>query len=159
MPKLMYRDSESNEFTPLSIEPLDCYPVGSFYISYESTSPAELFGGDWTAITGRFPYFNSGISVGGASSHKHVVPIFMDSPAYDRNQIRILSWRSSSYGPIWGDDGGDSSRAANMIYVNTNRSNDTVGGNNTAGNGPCMNSGTASSLPPYQTVYAWRRIA
>lgn len=36
------------------------YPVGSVYMSYTSTSPASLFGGNWTAITGHFPYFNNG---------------------------------------------------------------------------------------------------
>lgn len=30
------------------------YPVGAIYISYDSTSPATLFGGTWTAINGRF---------------------------------------------------------------------------------------------------------
>ena len=28
------------------------YPVGSVYISYETTSPATLFGGTWSAIVG-----------------------------------------------------------------------------------------------------------
>lgn len=40
------------------------YPVGSVYISYTSTSPATRFGGTWSAITGRFPYFNAGIGTG-----------------------------------------------------------------------------------------------
>ena len=30
------------------------YPVGSIYISYNSTSPASRFGGSWTQITNRF---------------------------------------------------------------------------------------------------------
>lgn len=38
----------SNKFTSL----LDLiYPIGAFYISAEKTSPAELFGGEWIAIT------------------------------------------------------------------------------------------------------------
>lgn len=48
------------------------YPVGSVYMSYTSTSPASLFGGNWTAITGHFPYFNNGIATGGTNStHAH----------------------------------------------------------------------------------------
>lgn len=31
------------------------YPVGAVYISYSSMSPANMFGGSWVAITGRFP--------------------------------------------------------------------------------------------------------
>lgn len=30
------------------------YPIGSIYMSYTGTSPASLFGGNWTAISGRF---------------------------------------------------------------------------------------------------------
>lgn len=33
---------------------LDAYPVGSIYMSLEETSPAALFGGSWTAISGKF---------------------------------------------------------------------------------------------------------
>ena len=33
---------------------LQCYPVGSIYISYSSTNPSTLFGGTWTQIEGRF---------------------------------------------------------------------------------------------------------
>lgn len=32
----------------------DIYPVGAVYISVNNTSPATLFGGTWTQITGRF---------------------------------------------------------------------------------------------------------
>ena len=34
--------------------PLAAYPVGAYYISSSSTSPATLFGGTWTQITNRF---------------------------------------------------------------------------------------------------------
>lgn len=47
------------------------YPVGSIYMSYTGTSPASLFGGNWTAITGRFLYCNNGISTGGANSRTY----------------------------------------------------------------------------------------
>lgn len=48
---------------------LEVYPVGSVYISYNSTSPASIFGGEWTPITGKFPYFNAGNATGGANSN------------------------------------------------------------------------------------------
>ena len=34
--------------------PLAAYPVGAYYMSSDSTSPAKLFGGTWTQITNRF---------------------------------------------------------------------------------------------------------
>ncbi len=33
---------------------LKAYPVGAYYISESATSPASLFGGTWTQVTGRF---------------------------------------------------------------------------------------------------------
>lgn len=33
---------------------LSAYPIGSIYISVNNTSPAELFGGSWSEISGRF---------------------------------------------------------------------------------------------------------
>lgn len=36
--------------------PLAAYPVGSYYMSSNSTSPAVLFGGTWTQIQNRFIY-------------------------------------------------------------------------------------------------------
>lgn len=45
------------------------YPVGAVYSSYVSTPPGELFGGTWTAITGRFPYYNAGTGTGGSNTH------------------------------------------------------------------------------------------
>lgn len=47
------------------------YPIGSIYMSYTSTSPASLFGGNWTVISGRFLYCNNGTSTGGANSRTY----------------------------------------------------------------------------------------
>ena len=44
--------------------PLAAYPVGAYYMSSDSTSPAVLFGGTWTQIQNRFIYAaGSGYSV------------------------------------------------------------------------------------------------
>lgn len=32
------------------------YPVGTLYFSYTSTSPANRFGGSWSAISSKFIY-------------------------------------------------------------------------------------------------------
>ena len=38
----------------LRIKPLDAYPVGSIYMSLDSTSPENLFGGVWEQIKDTF---------------------------------------------------------------------------------------------------------
>ena len=40
--------------TRIGSNPLDAYPIGSIYMSVNSTSPATLFGGTWERITGKF---------------------------------------------------------------------------------------------------------
>lgn len=45
------------------------YPVGAIYQSWSPTSPANLFGGQWTQITEKFLYCsNSAGGTGGAST-------------------------------------------------------------------------------------------
>ena len=56
--------------------PLAAYPVGAYYMSSDSTSPAVLFGGTWTQIQNRFIFAaGSGYSVNstGGSATKTLV--------------------------------------------------------------------------------------
>lgn len=51
------------------------YPIGSIYLSENSTSPATLFGGTWTQIKDKFlltagDTYKAG-NTGGSSTHKH----------------------------------------------------------------------------------------
>lgn len=118
------------------------YPVGALYISYSSTSPASLFGGTWTPITGRFPYFNAGISTGGSNTHtlttnempSHTHGIFM----------KKNSTESASYGLTV------SASFAGRIYISGHPETNTYA----AGSGAAHN-----NMPAYQTFYAWRRTA
>lgn len=48
------------------------YPVGTYYISNVSTSPASMFGGTWSQITdGRFMRPATNTDTGGSNSHYH----------------------------------------------------------------------------------------
>ena len=113
------------------------FPVGFVYSSYTNTSPGSTFGGTWTPITGRFPYYNNGIGTGGANSvvlaennipsHRHTIPC--------------------------ADTGG--SGGGNYVLLYGGRAN--VGGTSYTrytGSGQSF-----SIMPAYQTLYAWRRTA
>lgn len=121
---------------------LAAYPVGAVYISYVSTSPASLFGGSWTAITGRFPYFNAGTSTGGSNSHTLTVS---EMPSHRHTQTARINWFNSA------GNGG-----INGTW-NTN-TNARVDGGTTyteyTGGGSSHN-----NMPAYQTLYAWIRTA
>lgn len=163
MSNIKYRDN-NGDFVDL-IDPLDYYPVGSLYLSYDSTSPAGLFGGTWTDITGRFLYTGKDTTVGGSEKHSHdwglsyrayfgliahsednqlIVPVYF-------NENNDKDWTHlSSVGPQlaipkrnYGIDPlfySDSNLAVTSMDINSNTSYNNW-------------------KPPYQTVYCWRRTA
>lgn len=115
------------------------YPVGAIYISYVSTSPASLFGGTWTPITGRFPYFNAGTGTGGSNttslsygnmpSHNHAVAVGIENNGTGANAGAAMLYNIYHGG-------------AGTLYTNS------------TGSGSSFN-----NMPSYQTLYAWRRTA
>ena len=121
---------------------LAAYPVGAVYISYVSTSPASLFGGSWTAITGRFPYFNAGTGTGGSNSHTLTVS---EIPSHRHTQnVRINWFNSAGNGGI---NGTWNTNTNARVDAGTTYTEYTGGGS------------SHNNMPAYQTLYAWRRKA
>ena len=114
-------------------------PVGYVYISWSSTSPASMFGGSWTAITGRFPYFNAGTGTGGSNSHTLSIN---ELPNHTHNFHMPFS-------TVWTGNGGGA--IAGHVTKNTVLETDYV----KASGG----SQSHNNMPSYQTLYAWRRTA
>ncbi len=129
---------------------LKAHPVGSYYISSEKTSPKDLFGGSWTAITGRFLYCNAGTGTGGSNSVTLTVNN-LPSHNHSLDSQYFASRRSanSGYGNLMN---GDASNDPDMNYgLPFYHSSEII--KNTGG-GQAFN-----NMPAYQTVYAWRRTA
>lgn len=122
------------------------YPVGALYISYASTSPASLFGGTWTAITGRFPYFNAGTGTGGSNTHTLTgtqMPSHYHGVVREQDGDWAGYWQSNaSGGGLW------------WIV-----SNGTPGANRGLKTTSVGGGGSHNNMPAYQTLYAWRRTA
>ena len=121
---------------------LSCWPVGSVYSSYTSTSPASRFGGTWTPITGRFPYYNSGTTTGGTNS----VTLTASTMPTHSHAISVNEYY------------GTKGNTAPVMSMGYNVSG--VGGWSatkwTIANG---DSSSFSNMPQYQSLYAWRRTA
>ena len=119
------------------------YPVGAIYISTTDNNPANLFGfGTWQrfgngrALVGvdeENSNFNTAQQVGGAETHTLTVD---EMPSHTHSFAHAHNWANSNQG----------SHA--RMNGNTWESTSATGGNQPHNN-----------LPPYITVYIWRRTA
>ena len=128
---------------------LKSYPVGAIYLSYSNTSPASLFGGTWTQLTGRFIRMANDTSTGGADSvsHNHGM-----GAAYGLMEVKGTAYIDYQY-----------------KSTGTWQSNYTIQGTYAGGTGAKASTGLAlggstdskslNNMPAYQDVYAWRRTA
>lgn len=133
------------------------YPVGSVDISYTSTSPASLFGGNWTAIIGHFPYFNAGNTTGGSNSisHNHLYGF----GAVDMWEA-TTKWQLYNNGS-WSNLRNDSDKQESVSTACNGALTSTLATKN-ANIFRQIASTTSTSInnmPAYQTFYAWHRTS
>ena len=166
--------------------PLAAYPVGSYYMSSNSTSPAVLFGGTWTQITNRFIFAaGSGYSVnstggsatkslstdnlpshshscGAAGNHTHTGTT---SRGGEHSHTMYAAYPGKVNAGARGIcDTGDGTiqgftgtTSSAGGHTHTLTTNTTGNHNHTIGN---TGSGTAfNTISPYITAYVWRRTA
>ncbi len=158
--------SESLEVNGKSIFDM-IYPVGSIYMSMNSTDPKNLFGGTWQRLSGGFLYgcVNSsgtgngtGTSTGAASGNTGSTTLTIDQIPNHSHLLKMRNagkWNWSS-GSATGDmmEGGYSWNANNTTY-NWLIENSYVGGSK--GHTHTLNSHT--HIVPYIAVFCWKRTA
>ena len=112
------------------------YPIESLYISFNKVSPAEIIGGVWETIVGRFPYFSDKIETGGENTHTLTIdemPSHGHQTLQNNNDGTTSGWALTStngvckkeYGFAMGEGG----------------------------------SQPHNNMPAYQSMYAWKRVA
>lgn len=122
------------------------YPVGSIYMSVNSTNPNNLFGGTWEQIQGKFLFgMNSSYpagSTGGEITHKLTAN---EMPAH----AHYMASGNSGGDGTWNPDAGyylvDSVTTDKTTYWAQ------IGMNNAGG------SAAHNNMPPYLSVYIWKR--
>lgn len=138
------------------------WPVGSIYISIDSTNPNTKFGGTWSQIKGRFllgtgslennnnGYFGQVTAgqvnapageKGGEAYHKLSIN---EMPKHSHNSNVRLQWYNDvGYGPMF-NQGNPSNIGVDRGITYTSE----AGGDNSHNN-----------IPPYYAVYIWQRTA
>lgn len=148
------------------------YPVGSIYISAISTNPATLFGfGTWDAFgAGRMPVgfdasqteFNTGLKTGGAKTHTLTsaeMPVHTHiQNAHTHTQTGHTHTMNAQQ--LWHvETGNDAWAYASEGSLAVSGSTVAVNQNATPTNQNTGSGGAHNNLPPYITVYMWRRTA
>lgn len=86
------------------------YPVGSYYISNTNTkTPAQMFGGTWEEVTGKFLYANHGSGTGGTTRHRHMM--YTGKEAGDDMYVLDLDGTIGSAAVVMGRSASDASKA------------------------------------------------
>ena len=133
----IYQNKNNVSITPFDIYNL--YPVGSIYISVNSTNPSNYFGGTWERIKGRFLLAADDTTyklgdTGGSATHT----LTIDEMPKHRHDI--------NYGLTAGGDG------SGFRFSNTTGKGSYFMGY--VGGGKAHN-----NMPPYLAVYIWKRVA
>lgn len=121
------------------------YPIGRIIETVDPADPSELYGGTWERLKGKVlvgvdeddSAFSAVSSTGGEKTHTLTVEeIPSHTHAYDTNSINNLVQIAPNSQSVYGRTG---NRTANTVA--------------TGGGKPHNN------MPPYITVYIWKRIA
>lgn len=126
------------------------FPIGYIYITKSSTSPAGTFGGTWERIKDKFLLAAGGTytagSTGGSAdavvvSHDHI-EYGTNSGGAEDYRMAYKSETGTDYGIYYEPDG--ATVGSKGVFVRTLSAGVD---------------GTGKNMPPYLTVYMWRRVA
>lgn len=162
--------------TPIVNQIIDMiYPIGSTYISVNSVNPSFLFGGQWEQIQDRFllasgSTYSAG-STGGSATHT-LTTNQIPSHTHTQNSHQHASTPTSGWYTISvkGDDWTYTGKRAmsygsgNYYYPYSGTNTEGVAQTSNTGGTTATNQNTGggqahNNMPPYLTVYVWKRIA
>ena len=150
---------------------LDNMPVGYVYISTDSTSPAQLFGGTWTQINDRFLY---AVNIQSASKqtagsntndhthtsygvwHAHGLGSGYAQINHNGGNMRFAEKGGVDY---WDTGRAAASGASESVWQDTGVYLGGTTDGTTPGNSTTSGASDTNNMPAYFTVYAWHRIA
>lgn len=160
---LMVKSINTTDRLLSSITILDAiYPIGAVYISINSTNPGTLFGGTREQIKDKFllscgDEFVNGMT-GGSMVHNHGYrigyrPYYGGLAGNDTSAIQIYDYKSKSWVYAQKDTGIPTDSVTNAGMQASSASNKTPTKSSVHGY-----TESTSNMPPYLTVYMWKRI-
>lgn len=148
------------------------YPVGSIYMSVNSTSPATLFGGTWSQLQNRFLLgAGSSYTAGNTGGAATVTLTTAQMPAHTHTFTGSSATTSSdshthTVPNTKGDNSGSgnkceswSSASASGRTVTTSSDSHTHTVTAKGTNANTGGDGSHNNMPPYLVVYMWKRTA
>ena len=150
------------------------YPVGSIYLSVNNTNPSTLFGGIWEQLKDRFllgagsTYANG--STGGAATvtlQSSQIPAHNHSATFSSGKAASAGNHTHTLGADYDGGGGSTYATIHKAATGAQRmvgatSNTGAHTHNVTGTVSVQNTGGGAShnnMPPYLTVYMWKRTA
>lgn len=124
--------------------PSKIYPIGSIYMSVNSTNPSELFGGEWERIQDRFLLASGTTYTNGATGGEATHTLTVDEMPSHRHSRMTQPQGFAEQDTRKSDIISPASGSANKV---TKYSDYTGGGK------------AHNNMPPYFVVYMWKRIA
>lgn len=123
------------------------HPVGSLYISENATSPAELFGGTWERVEGEFIMGASDTYPAGSTGGSATKTIAKTNLPNESINVKTLYTS--------GSEGND----FDVVSITYEHSDGSGNFSRTGRTDPLGDSTPLDILPPYYSVYIWRRVA
>ena len=140
------------------------YPVGSIYMSVNSTSPATLFGGTWAAIEGRFLLAAGGDysagDIGGEAEHTLTEA---ELPVMHKTMV-FRKFYTENFANYYNVHIATGSEGTTNEDISANVSGPRVSSaiNEQKAQKVSINIGGGeahNNMPPYLAVYVWKRTA
>jgi len=136
----------------------DVYPVGSIYMSVNSTNPSTLFGGTWEQLKDRFllgagDTYTAGDTGGSATNTiaKENLPNY-NLYSTSHNHGGVYNGTTSAAGLK--RDGDAVNKGQVILNTSTKNTGDKTITVSSGGSGTALN-----NMPPYLVVYIWKRVS
>ena len=130
--------------------PVDSHPVGSVYMSFDSTSPASLFGGTWEQIKDVFLLAAGSTYKAGATGGEAAHTLTKDELPHFKADVYITAG-GVNYQVMYTNAASRANGQSPYFVVN---SGSTKVWADIDGGGKAHN-----NMPPYLAVYMWKRVA